>query len=127
MSTLLNYFRGFRLVWAGRRFGNDVAKYLGIDHRLFHNALELGGLHNHLVLLGRAIEAKQDIGDVAMLVSGYLIDGIEVMKVRFGARPIMAVATRNVLMFRGEVDGIDPMELVTSSLFARGVAYRATR
>ncbi|EZI25377.1 hypothetical protein PE143B_0124720 [Pseudomonas extremaustralis 14-3 substr. 14-3b] len=127
MLTLLNYFRGFRLVWAGRRFGNDVAKYLGVDRRLFHNALELGGLHDHLVLLGFAVKANQDIGDVAMLVSGYLIDGIEVMKVRFGARPMMTAATRNVLMFRGEVEGIDPMELVTSVLFARGVAYRATR
>jgi len=123
----LSVIKGLRLVWLGKTFGNEIADYLLVNRRLFHNALELGGLSNHLILLGMAARAKQSKGEMATLVSGYLIDGIEVMNQRFGCRPIMKDAMKNTLMFRGEVDGFDPLELMTAIPYNRGLAYRATR
>jgi hypothetical protein len=120
-------FKAVTVVWSGRRFGNQVADHLCVNRRLFHSALELGGLSQHLILLGLASRANQPVGDTAALVSGYLIDGLGDMRVAFGEQQLILSAIKNVQMFRGEVEGFDQVELMQSVPFNRGLAYRATR
>jgi len=98
-----------------------------VNRRLFHSAVELGGLSRHLILLGLASNANQSIGDTATLVSGYLVDGLEEMRAAFGEQQLILSAIKNVQMFRGEVEGIDQMELMRSVPFNRGLAYRTAR
>lgn len=119
-------FKAVALVWSGRRYGNQVADYLCVNRRLFHSAVEMGGLSQHLILLGLASKANQSMGDTATLVSGHLVDGLEEMRAAFGEQQLILSAIKNVQMFRGEVEGIDQVELMQSVPFNRGLAYRAT-
>ncbi|WP_417447155.1 hypothetical protein [Kangiella sp.] len=97
---MFNYLKGFFITNKGRKFGNEIADYLGVERRLFHCAMEEGGCDMHLVKLYNLKLDGFSLEDIAVDAWDFLIPGLDEIEKRFGGQNLIQQARKSINQFQ---------------------------
>lgn len=80
--------RLFAFFVGGRRYGNKIATSIGIENNLFHEAIQQGGLGNNSLMMLESLR-REGVSpfDAAPMFGQFLIDGLNILELRFGPQP----------------------------------------
>lgn len=81
---MLKIFWGMRRASKGKKFGNEIADSMAISRRLFHSAVEEGGLGMHLILLASMKDQGKSVIEAREAILPFLENGLLVLEKRFG-------------------------------------------
>ncbi len=87
---------GFFKVSSGKKYGNKIADYLGVDQRLFHSAMEEGGCEMHLLKLHDLKQENIELSEISYHSTKYLLPGFLSIEKRFGKQRLITYAVQNV-------------------------------
>lgn len=105
---MFSYLKGFFITNKGRKFGNEVADYLGVERRLFHCAMEEGGCDMHLVKLYNLKLDGFSLEDVAVDACDFLIPGLDEIETRFGGQNLIQQARKSINQFQFDRANSEP-------------------
>ena len=81
---MLKIFWGMRRASRGKKFGDEIADSMAISCRLFHSAVEEGGLGMHLILLASMKDQGQSVIEAREAMLPFLENGLLSLEQRFG-------------------------------------------
>lgn len=85
---------------AGRKFGYQIADLIGIERRLFSSALlEVGITWNHLKVMKNS---GTSVVEAANLLIPDLVQGLAIVRQKFGEQPLISAAERAVESFQDQ-------------------------
>jgi len=80
------------LVKEGMEFGNLVADYIGVNRKLFHTAVEFGGMGDNLILLGNWHRAGVTKRQAAEIIKRPLTYGLLTLREKYGLNSMLQEA-----------------------------------
>lgn len=89
-SRPTEWFKAFRLISAGRAFGNEIADSMLMSRNMFHNAIEAGGVPMHLMMLAQIKFSGASVMQAKKAVAPILMTGLQVLEQRFGPQAPIA-------------------------------------
>lgn len=86
---MLKILWGMRRASRGKKFGNEIADSMAVSRRLFHSAVEEGGLGMHLILLASMKDQGQSVIEAREAMLPFLKNGLLALEQRFGPQAII--------------------------------------
>jgi len=86
---MLKIFWGMRRASRGKKFGNEIADSMVVSRRLFHSAVEEGGLGMHLILLASMKDQGQSVIEAREAMLPFLANGLLALEQRFGPQAMI--------------------------------------
>lgn len=104
---MLKIFWGMRRASRGKRFGNEIADSMAISGRLFHSAVEEGGLGMHLILLASMKDQGQSVIEAREAMLPFLENGLLSLEQRFGPQATINEAKLVVFdLLQGSINNV---------------------
>lgn len=95
----------------GRKFGNQIADAVGVEHNLFHSVLDVSAPGPSLLVLESMRQQGVTPMTAAMHLSPFLVEGVEKLENKFGQQPQLdharAVFTRLLTQANDEAQRLD--------------------
>ncbi len=101
---MTGFLWGLRRTSMGKKFGNEIADSMGIPRRVFHTAIELGGMEMHLVFLAVLKDEGKSINEAREEMLPILMDGLYAMEARFGTQMQITDSIETVMSFLSKSD-----------------------
>src|SRR4051812_19896274 len=81
-----------RWLWSGRTFGNAIADSMTIPRRVFHRAIEVGGLPDPEVVLAEIHRRGVPVPEARRLIAPIVAAGLFTLLTKFGAQDDFVLA-----------------------------------
>jgi len=79
-------------LWSGRSFGNAIADSMTIPRRVFHRAIELGGLPEPEVVLAEIHRRGVSVVEARRVIAPIVVAGLFTLLTKFGAEDDFVIA-----------------------------------
>ncbi|AJO77726.1 hypothetical protein TO66_10605 [Pseudomonas sp. MRSN 12121] len=78
--------KGMYWVWQGKKFGNQIADFIGMHRDLYHGAMEEGGCKVHMLKLYQLKAEGYSVELAAYDSCKFLIPGLRTIEDKFGSQ-----------------------------------------